>query len=142
MAQIMRSGSIVVVIGVIFVILVGFFVSGCSKGREPGARYVDSPLVKEGAITLIELGALSCKPCQMMIPIMEELAKEYAGRVNIEFINVHKDNTAVRKFAIMVIPTQVIYDREKKEVFRHVGFIEKGPLVVELDKLLQEKKDD
>lgn len=110
---------------------------GCSKKQESGSRYIDSPLVKKGAVTLVELGALSCKPCQLMVPIMEELTEEYSGIVDIRFINVHEDDTAARTFAIMVIPTQIIYDRQLKEVFRHIGFIEKELLEKELTELLQ-----
>jgi thioredoxin 1 len=37
---------------------------------------------------LVDLAAGKCIPCKMMAPILEELKKEYAGRMNVEFIDV------------------------------------------------------
>jgi len=112
------------------------FSAACTRKSATEGGYVDSPLIKDGRITLVELGAMSCKPCQMMVPIMAELTTEYQGLVDIRFINVHEDKGAAKKFGIMVIPTQIIYDRQRREVYRHVGFIEKEPLAKELDKRL------
>ena len=71
---------------------------------------------------LLDLGAGKCIPCKMMAPILEELKREYAGRMEVVFIDVWKDPEAGKTYGIEVIPTQIFYDAEGKERFRHVGF--------------------
>jgi len=111
--------------------------ASCSQKPPAGTRYIDSPLVPEGQVTLVELGSLSCKPCQMMMPIIDDLERAYSGRAVVRFINVHEVEGAARTFGIMAIPTQILYDRDRKELFRHTGFIEKEYLEKEIDSALK-----
>jgi thioredoxin 1 len=78
---------------------------------------------------LLDLGAGKCIPCKMMAPILEELKKEYAGRMEVVFIDVWKDPDAGKAYGIEVIPTQIFYDAEGKELFRHVGFFGKEDIL-------------
>lgn len=71
---------------------------------------------------LLDLGAGKCIPCKMMAPILEELKKEYAGRMNVEFIDVWVNPDAGKPYGIEMIPTQIFFDASGKELFRHVGF--------------------
>lgn len=74
---------------------------------------------------LVDLGAGKCIPCKMMAPILEELKKEYAGRMNVEFIDVWEKPDAGKPYGIEMIPTQIFFDASGKELFRHVGFFAK-----------------
>jgi thioredoxin 1 len=74
---------------------------------------------------MLELGSDKCIPCKMMMPIIEELRKELAGKLQIEFYDVWKDPTIGNKFGIRVIPTQIFLDPNDKELFRHEGFFSK-----------------
>lgn len=78
---------------------------------------------------LLDLGAGKCIPCKMMAPILEELKKEYAGRMNVEFIDVWKDPEAGKAFGIEMIPTQIFFDASGKELFRHTGFFGKEDIL-------------
>lgn len=78
---------------------------------------------------LIDLGAGKCIPCKMMAPILEELKQEYAGRFDVEFIDVWKNPSAAGKYGIQSIPTQVFFDASGKELFRHVGFFGKEEIL-------------
>ncbi len=78
---------------------------------------------------LLDLGAGKCIPCKMMFPVLDELKKEYAGRLNVEFIDVWKNPDAGKQYGIEVIPTQIFYDAEGKELFRHVGFFAKEDIL-------------
>jgi len=78
---------------------------------------------------LIDLGADKCIPCKMMAPILEEMKKEYAGRMQVEFIDVWKNPDAGKQYGIEMIPTQIFYDAEGKERFRHVGFFGKEDIL-------------
>lgn len=71
---------------------------------------------------LVDLGAGKCIPCKKMAPILEELKKDYAGRMEVEFIDVWKNPDAGKAYNVEMIPTQIFYDATGKELFRHVGF--------------------
>jgi thioredoxin 1 len=87
-----------------------------------------------GMVTMVDLGAKSCIPCKMMAPILAELQQEYEGRAAIIFIDVWENPAAGGHFGIRVIPTQIFYDPQGREVFRHEGFMDKRAIVTVLKK--------
>jgi thioredoxin 1 len=78
---------------------------------------------------LVDLGADKCIPCKLMAPILEELKKDYAGAVNVEFIDVWKEPERAKEYGISIIPTQIFYDASGKELFRHEGFFSKEDIL-------------
>ena len=78
---------------------------------------------------LVDLGADKCIPCKAMAPILEGLKKEYAGVFNVEFIDVWKNPNAGGEYGIKIIPTQIFFDAEGKELFRHEGFFSKEDIL-------------
>ena len=88
-----------------------------------------------GMVTMVDIGAKKCIPCKMMAPIIEELEKEYKGKAAIVFIDVWENPEAGTPFGIQIIPTQIFYSADGKEVLRHQGFMEKAAIVAELEKL-------
>lgn len=72
---------------------------------------------------LVDLGASKCIPCKAMAPILAELRQTYEGRLKVEFIDVWENREAAVQYAIRSIPTQIFYDADGKELFRHEGFI-------------------
>jgi thioredoxin 1 len=89
----------------------------------------------KGMVTLIDLGADSCVPCKMMAPILKKLEKEYNGRAAIIFIDVWKHKDQARRYGIRAIPTQIFFDKDGKEVYRHVGFMSEKAIVAQLKKM-------
>ncbi len=87
-------------------------------------------------VTMVDLGAKACIPCKMMMPVMDALEKEYAGKAAIVFIDVWENPDQSKKYGLKSIPTQIFYDRQGKEVLRHEGFFDKKPISEILDKLL------
>lgn len=87
-------------------------------------------------VTMVDLGAKSCIPCKMMIPVMDAVEKEYAGKAAIVFIDVWENPDQSGKYGLRAIPTQIFYDRQGKEVFRHEGFFDKKSIAEVLDRLL------
>ncbi len=75
--------------------------------------------------SLLELGSKSCVPCQMMEPVLAKLKKEYAGTVNVSFIDVWlKENIDLgKKYKINSIPVQIFFDAQGNELWRHTGYI-------------------
>ena len=110
-------------------------VQGISLGAEESSGVPEVPV--KGKVTMVDIGAKECIPCKMMAPIMEELEKEYqaTGKAGIIFIDVWKNKEQGRKFGIRSIPTQIFYDKEGNEVYRHEGFLEKKEIVSRLEKL-------
>ena len=93
------------------------------------------PVPTPGLVTMVDLGAHKCIPCKMMTPIIEELQKEYKGRASIIFIDVWEHREQAQRFGIRGIPTQIFYDKEGKEVGRHVGFLGKKKIIGTFEKL-------
>jgi len=84
---------------------------------------------------LVDLGADKCIPCKMMAPILDELKKAHAGRFDVEFIDVWKNPGAARAYGVDVIPTQVFFDAEGRERFRHQGFYAKEDILAKWKEL-------
>ena len=97
--------------------------------------YRFSELPVEGMVTMIDLGAEKCLPCKMMAPIIAKLEKAYAGRAAIVFIDVWKNEEQVGRFGIRAIPTQVFFNENGKEIYRHVGFMSEEDIVIQLEKM-------
>jgi thioredoxin 1 len=85
-----------------------------------------------GKPTVIDLGARTCNPCKQMAPILESLAGEYRGRANVLFVDVYDDSAAASRFKVRMIPTQIFFNQQGKEVKRHTGYMGKAELVKEL----------
>ncbi len=77
----------------------------------------------------VDLGADKCIPCKMMAPILAELGKEYAGQLNVVFIDVWKNRGEGARYGIQLIPTQIFFDASGKELFRHEGFYAKKDIL-------------
>jgi len=122
---------------VVLLILLGlggmYFLKAQNKTPETGVPDTQ----KETFPALVDYGSKECKPCKAMVPVLEALEKEYEGKVRVEFIDVKvaENRNKVVKADIKLIPTQILFDSEGKEVYRHEGFIEKE----ELEKVFKEK---
>ena len=77
----------------------------------------------KGMTTMVDLGANECIPCKMMVPVMEKVEKKYQGKAAIIFIDVWKNKEPAKRFGIRAIPTQIFFDKEGKEIYRHEGFM-------------------
>lgn len=78
---------------------------------------------------LLDLGAGKCIPCKAMAPILEDLKKEYAGRLHVEFIDVWQNPDTAKQYGVEIIPLQIFYSADGKELFRHTGFFGKEDIL-------------
>lgn len=92
----------------------------CDEGSNTGNKNLPK---------LLDLGAGKCIPCKMMAPILDELKKDYKSKFLIEFIDVWKNEDAGKKHKIRMIPTQIFFDKDGKELFRHEGFYSKEDIL-------------
>ncbi len=117
------------------VVLATLTLAGCNKTSnrpEPGsATSPTAATAQAGLPKLVDLGASQCIPCKMMVPVLDELEKEYAGVMAVEFIDAWQpeNQEAVRSYGIKEIPTQIFLDPDGKELWRHVGFIAKDDIL-------------
>ena len=88
-----------------------------------------------GKPVLVDFGANSCLPCRQLRPILREIDKEYTGKARALVIDVYKYQSLAREYKVQLIPTLVFFDSKGKEVFRHVGILEKEKIVAKLKEI-------
>lgn len=95
---------------------------------EPSQKTPKKMSESQSLPRLIDFGALWCGPCQQQAPILEEIKSEYAGRVNVELIDVSEKTVDANKYKIRVIPTQIFMDASGNEFLRHEGLMSKADI--------------
>ena len=98
--------------------------SGAKPQGQPQASYGPHPVPK-----LLDLGATSCIPCRMMASVLDDLSKEYKGKLDVEFIDVWQNQAAAQEYGVQSIPTQIFYDANGNEIYRHVGYFPKEDVI-------------
>ena len=94
-----------------------------------------SQIPEKGKVTMVDLGAKKCIPCKMMAPIMVKLEKAYAGKADIVFIDVWENRDQAPRFKIRAIPTQIFFNENGEEVYRHVGFLDEKSIIRQMTKM-------
>ncbi len=106
-----------------------------SSAKATAAARSWAEAMSNGWPTLAEFGRGTCIPCKEMKPILEEVARDYSGKLNVVIVSVDDYRDLTSKFRIMAIPTQVFLDGNGKEVSRHVGLLAKDDIIVTLAKM-------
>jgi thioredoxin 1 len=91
--------------------------------------------IASGKPVLVDFGANSCVPCRQLRPILKEINKEYSEKASVLVIDVYKYQGLAGQYKIQLIPTLVFFDSKGKEVFRHVGVLEKEKIVAKLKEI-------
>ncbi|MDN5376496.1 MAG: thioredoxin 1 [Thermacetogenium sp.] len=85
---------------------------------------------------IVDFWASWCGPCQMLAPVLEELAADYSGRVLVGKLNVDENRRTAEEFGVMSIPTLIMF-RNGREVARISGFRPKEELARFIDQHLE-----
>jgi len=88
---------------------------------------------------LVDFWADWCMPCRIMAPVMEELARDYAGKAVFARVNVDENPEVASRYSIMSIPHFIIF-RNGRPAERIVGAVGRGPLEDALKKYLREER--
>ncbi len=115
-------------VGVCVLLVVALAATAMSTGCQPVARsnvtYAPSRLPR-----LVDLGATACVPCKVMAGVLEDLKRDYPGRLQIEFINVNEQPDVAKPFDVQLIPTQIFISASGKELYRHTGVYSEKDIV-------------
>ena len=88
-----------------------------------------------GGVCLVDFWAEWCAPCQMVGPIVAELAAEYAGKAKIASVDCDANRQTAGKFGITAIPSLILF-KDGQEAKRFVGITSKDDLKAALDEAL------
>ena len=81
------------------------------------------PTHAQGMPRLLDLGSKGCTACTMLEPVLEELRINYAGQLQVDFIDVWEHEQVATDYGIEIIPVQIFFDANGQELYRHQGFI-------------------
>jgi thioredoxin 1 len=121
--------ALLIAVGVVVAIKSRGSRSGVDSSVEPSVGVSTPDESEAGLPRLVDVGAGKCIPCKMMAPILNELKKEYAGRLRVDVYDVTDDPSAIDRFRVQLIPTQIFYDPAGGELWRHEGFISKEDIL-------------
>ena len=112
--------------------------ASCAPAPTSGLDLTSIPLpraLSSGNPTLAEFGRGTRIPCKEMKPILEDLAVEYQNKLNVSNVSVDEYRDLTNYYEIIAIPTQICFDSNGKEVYRHVGFWPKEEIIAQLNKM-------
>ena len=93
----------------------------------------DQEVTKSDLPVLVDFFAEWCGPCKMMAPVIEEIAKEYAGKLKVGKLDVDLSQQSSMKFGFMSIPTVALF-KGGQIVSTLIGFRPKETLVAEINR--------
>jgi thioredoxin 1 len=71
--------------------------------------------------TIAEFGSDSCSTCKHMKQVLDQLQQRYADQVTVVHINIVKQPSYTKQYRIMLMPTQIVFDAQGRELTRHMG---------------------
>ena len=95
----------------------------------------DHEVLKSSTLVLVDFWAVWCGPCRMVAPIVDEIAKEYAGKLKVLKLNTDDNPDVAGRYKIMGIPTLMFF-KNGERVDQVVGAVPKAQLKTKVDSLL------
>ncbi len=95
----------------------------------------DQEVLKASGLVLVDFWAVWCGPCRMVAPIVDELAKDYTGKLKVVKLNTDENPDIAGKYQIRGIPTLMFF-KGGQTVDQVVGAVPKAQLKTKVDTLL------
>ena len=95
----------------------------------------ESEIVKSDIPAILDFWAEWCVPCKMISPLVDEISKEFEGKIKIGKINVDENIEIATNLGVMNIPT-LLFFKDGKEAGRVVGVVSKKELIKKIDEIL------
>lgn len=105
--------------------------SGPAVAASAGVKLVQNA-TSSGLPTVVEFGAASCASCREMKIVLDRVALRTQGRAHVLVIDISKDWEAARTFRIQLMPTQVFFSADGREIGRHMGKLPESEVIAKL----------
>jgi len=98
---------------------------------SPGVGLVQNA-TSSGLPTVAEFGAETCDSCREMKVVLDSVARQTQGRAHVLVIDITKDWSSAQFFRIQMMPTQIFFDPNGREVWRHMGKLSEAEVIARL----------
>ncbi len=95
----------------------------------------EADVIKSGKPVLVDYWAEWCGPCKMIAPILDDVSKEYAGKLKVAKLNIDDNQETPAKFGIRGIPTLMLF-KDGQLAATKVGAMSKAQLTAFIDQQL------
>jgi thioredoxin 1 len=104
--------------------------AGCGDGRASSGAAATIPAAGGARLPrLVDFGAGKCIPCKAMAPILAQLRTDFTGRMDVEFVDVWVNPDAGQPYGVRMIPTQLFFSADGRELSRHEGFMSREEIL-------------
>ena len=98
----------------------------------------DNEVLNSSLPAMVDFWAEWCAPCSMVAPLVEQIGREYEGKIKIGKLDVDENPITAEKYQVMAIPSLLFFSGGKL-VDRVVGVVPKKTLVEKIERVLEEK---
>ena len=102
-----------------------------AKPVEVTDETFEDVVLKADVPTVVDFWAVWCGPCKMIAPVLEEIALEYEGKLQVTKLDVDHNQASAMRYGVMSIPTLILF-KNGHPAERIIGFMPKEKLLAKL----------